>query len=132
MNASSPKTKRTALHFAALEGNNDLVEVLLTWGATVDQQDHSGSAPLYYACQEGHVDCVLTLSKAGANLSLPQGTLTMDWKHWSGGHPIHVAAVGNHVQVLKTLLELGCSPNAVSINMINKFYKKNLLNFLFR
>ena len=64
LNEVDPKTKFTALHYAALQGHKSVVEALLSWGAIVDPQDHGGATPLYAACQEGHLACVLALLKA--------------------------------------------------------------------
>ena len=105
VNEIHPYTKDTALHLAASQGHNALVEALLSWGAEVNPQSHVGFTPLHAACQEGHLLCVLTLLKAGASLTLPNNY---------GLLPIHHAAIRNKVEVVKTLLELGCSPNMVS------------------
>ena len=81
------------------------MEALLTWRAAVDQQDHVGFTPLLGACEEGHLACVLTLLKAGANFSLSSN---------DGNFPIHAAAQKNRVEIVKTLLEHGCSLDMVS------------------
>ena len=47
------KDQLTALHFAAVQGHEAVVEALLSWGATVDPQTHGGGTPLYGACQKG-------------------------------------------------------------------------------
>ena len=99
------KSKTTALHQAAVKGHEAVVEALLSWGANVDPQDHTGATPLYLACQEGHVNCVLELLKAGASTSLPNN---------AGSLPIHVGANQNRVEVVKTLLNNGLSTNMVS------------------
>ena len=105
VNEVEPKTKRTALLLAAKNGDNASVEALLSWGADVNPQDYGGYTPLHIACQEGHLLCVLTLLKAGSNLTLQTNTNTM---------PIHTAALSNRVEVLRILLEYGCSTDTVS------------------
>ena len=104
VNELEPKTKATALHYAALNGHSVLVEALLSWGAEVNRQDYLGTTPLHFACQEGHLLCVLTLLKAGASLTLP---------NYQGSLPIHFAAGSNRVEIVRTLLEHGCSPDTV-------------------
>ena len=64
VNEVKPETNSTALHLAAGRGHEAVVEVLLSWGAIVDPQDHAGLTPLYAACQGGHLACVLMLLKA--------------------------------------------------------------------
>ena len=79
-------TMGTALFDAAARGDEPLVRALLSWGATVDLQDHAGFTPLHAACQDGHLGCVFILLKAGASVSLP---------HQGGMLPIHLAADRN-------------------------------------
>ena len=105
VNEVDPSTEVTALHLAALNGDNASVEALLSWGAEVNQQNHLGSTPLHLACQEGHLLCVLSLLKAGASFTLSDIL---------GQLPIHVAAGRNKVEIVRTLLEHGCSPDMVS------------------
>ena len=71
VNEMELKTKRTVLHEAAARGHEAVVEVLLSWGAIVDPQDHGGATPLYGACQVGHLACVLALSVSYTHLTLP-------------------------------------------------------------
>ena len=105
VNEVDPDTKHTALHVAALQGHNALVEALLSWGAEVNPQNHGGFTPLHAASQEGHLRCVFTLLKAEASFNLPDNDGTL---------PIHVAAGYNRAEVVKTLLEHGCSSDMVS------------------
>ena len=108
VNEVTLETKRTALHHAAAGGHQVLVEALLSsWGANIDAQDHMGATPLHFACQEGHLVCVLALLKAGANVSMPD---------ISGSLPIHVAASRNRVDIVSTLLDYGCSLDMVSFS----------------
>ena len=71
VNEVEADSKMTALHCAAVAGNEPLVEALISWGAEVDAQDLEGRTPLYDACQEGHLACVVALLKAGASFNLP-------------------------------------------------------------
>ena len=103
-------TLNTALHFAVLGDNKALVEALLSWGAKVDQQAYCGDTALYLACQEGYMDCFETLTKEGANLRLSP---------LNGCPPIHIAATRNREQIVKSLMELGVSPDTVSVSKIN-------------
>ena len=86
--------KHTALHYAAVQGHNALVEALLSWGAEVNPQDHHAYTPLQFACQEGHLLCVLTLLKAGASLTLPNN---------EGSLPIHIAAEYNRLEIVRSV-----------------------------
>ena len=117
------KTKSTTLHLAALRGQKAVVEAFLSWGATADLQDHTGTTPLFSACQEGHLACVLILLKAGPSMYL--GTV----EH-GGRLPIHVAAQRNRVEIVRTLVDHGCSPNVVSCfdNTLSTLISSSLLS----
>ena len=58
--------KRTALHFAALYGQFDIVDELVKKGADVDVKDAAGRTALDYACRYGHEKVAKLLKSAGA------------------------------------------------------------------
>ena len=60
----------TALHLAALAGDEQAVRELLRAGAFVDELDANRRSPLYYAALKGHVAVVGPLLAAGANPDL--------------------------------------------------------------
>lgn len=59
----------TALHWAAFNGNAELVRMLLKAGARVDAVLDNGSTPLHLAAFEGHTDVVRLLLQHGADPS---------------------------------------------------------------
>ncbi len=58
--------KRTALHFAALYGQLDIVDALVKKGANVNERDAAGKTPLDYANQYGHEKVAKLLKSSGA------------------------------------------------------------------
>lgn len=58
--------KRTALHFAALYGQLDIVAALVKKGANVNEKDAAGKTPLDYANQYGHEKVAKLLKSSGA------------------------------------------------------------------
>ena len=53
----------TALHFAALLGNSNLVSCLLESGANANSADAEGATPIHYAVQANSLDTVEALMR---------------------------------------------------------------------
>ncbi len=60
----------TALHIAALAGQEEVVRILIANGASVNVQSVHGFSALYMAAQENHDTVVRLLLANGANQSL--------------------------------------------------------------
>ncbi|KAG7096810.1 hypothetical protein E1B28_004218 [Marasmius oreades] len=56
---------RTALHVAALKGNEELVRMLCDLGAELNMSDNQGNTPLHYASAWGHLTVVQLLIDRG-------------------------------------------------------------------
>uniref|UniRef100_A0A1I8HEE9 Protein kinase domain-containing protein n=1 Tax=Macrostomum lignano TaxID=282301 RepID=A0A1I8HEE9_9PLAT len=61
------KTSSTALHWAALNADKNITELLLDRNPTVDIQDMDGATPLMLAVQSDSVDCADLLLRKGAS-----------------------------------------------------------------
>lgn len=61
---------RTALHHAAIVGDQEIAEVLLRSGARPNSVDRQGWTPLHYAASGFHVSVAETLLQAGAAVDL--------------------------------------------------------------
>lgn len=59
---------RTSLHVAALIGRNDIVKLLLQYGADVNARSGWMYTPLVFAAENVHPDVIVTLVRAGAQL----------------------------------------------------------------
>uniref|UniRef100_A0A4W4E206 ZU5 domain-containing protein n=1 Tax=Electrophorus electricus TaxID=8005 RepID=A0A4W4E206_ELEEL len=88
----------TALHIAALAGQDKVVAELVNCGANVNAQSQKGFSPLYMAAQENHLEVVKFLLENGANQSLP----TED-----GFTPLAVALQQGHENVVALLINYG-------------------------
>lgn len=96
----------TPLHYAAINGYERVIQVLLSYKADVNAREWMGATPLHCASQEGHCAAVETLLEGGADPLQPDK---------KGALPIHAAAQNNHNDSVKILMELGkCSPDQVS------------------
>src|SRR5690606_808717 len=94
----------TALHHAALNGNDEMAEVLLYAGANVYATSRLGGyTPLHLASQRGHAPLIDRLIKAGAAADNPTAT---------GTTPLMFASASGHVDAVKQLLAHGADVNA--------------------
>ncbi|XP_034094093.1 ankyrin-1a isoform X9 [Gymnodraco acuticeps] len=95
---TTTKKGNTALHIAALAGQEQVVAELVNYGANVNAQSQKGFTPLYMAAQENHLEVVKFLLENGANQSIP----TED-----GFTPLAVALQQGHENVVALLINYG-------------------------
>jgi ankyrin repeat protein len=94
----------TALHWTALNGDLETMNVLLYAGATVEPLTRVGRyAPLHLASSRGHAAVVSRLLDAGST----PGPVTE-----TGVQPLHLAAQAGNPAAVKALLERGANINA--------------------
>ena len=99
-----------ALIWAAEEGYDDVIVVLLAAGADVnmDRSDphDTGSTPLLIAAENGHDGCVARLLGAGADVDRPHRRILGPdgWDDWT---PLFIAAENGHESCVAQLLEAG-------------------------
>jgi ankyrin repeat protein len=101
---SSQGDGTTALHWAAMNGNPEMAQLLIYAGATVKATTRVGSlTPLYLAAQYGHAKVVEVLLKAGADAKVPTpGGIT----------PLMMAASSGDADTIKTIIEYGAEVDA--------------------
>nr|XP_042118749.1 ankyrin-1 isoform X2 [Peromyscus maniculatus bairdii] len=95
---TTTKKGNTALHIAALAGQDEVVRELVNYGANVNAQSQKGFTPLYMAAQENHLEVVKFLLENGAN----QNVATED-----GFTPLAVALQQGHENVVAHLINYG-------------------------
>ena len=86
---------KTALHYAAEEGNLDICQILLSYGVQVNCDSKTA---LHYAAVEGNLDICQILVSYGAQVNC----LTSN--KWT---PLHLATIRNETGVAKYLLRNG-------------------------
>ena len=100
---------KTALHWAALSGYSELVDILIRAGAEVDPKDDMDDTPLHEAAYRGHLDSAKLLLPAGASVNSrsEHGYTPLMWcvAGMSSGK-----IDGEHAEVIKLLLQHGADP----------------------
>ncbi len=61
------RSRKRALHYAAMSGHKPYVDYCLQQGAYVDQSDRTGNPPVFYAAGYDYEPCVYALYEANAN-----------------------------------------------------------------
>jgi len=86
---------RTALHWAAAQGESVAAKVLVDSGALVNALSTKKQTPLALACSQGHEEIVQLLVEADARLDYGDGKQT----------PLHLACEAGHENVARLLIE---------------------------
>lgn len=90
----------TPLHYAAKEGDGEMMEILLGQGMDLLKKDHRGFTPLHYAVEEGNKNAVVfILNRDDQNLV---GQVTND-----GKTALHLAAGKMHYELFDKFLASG-------------------------
>jgi len=103
-----PDAMGTSLELACGQGSDNLVRVLLDYGAPVNSLHLPGRSPLVAACRQGHVSIVQLLLGKGADANFETLAET----------PLAVACSLNsfgYISIVKALLESGADPNPLDI-----------------
>jgi ankyrin repeat protein len=99
----------TPLHFAAIEGQEKMLETLISNGADknaqVSERKRRWSA-IHYAARYGHLEIVKSLIESGVNKEVKTGF---------GLTPLLVAAEFGHAKIAQFLLNIGASCNVQTI-----------------
>lgn len=87
----------TLLHYAAMDGYSDLVELLIARGADADKKDNNNRTPLNYASYEGNFEVVKIL--------LNTSKVNLDGIDNNGWAPVHIVAFEGYNDILKLFIE---------------------------
>jgi ankyrin repeat protein len=95
----------TALHWAAMSGNAEMVKLLAVGGANLEAVTRNGSyTALHLASKGGHAGAVRALLEAGANARAVTSTGSVT--------ALHFAAAAGNTEALTALLDKGADVNA--------------------
>ena len=99
----------TPLHRASMNGDKDVVQLLLDQGADPNKADEEGETPLHWATKKGHKDVV--------QLLLDQGAVHNIASHY-GRTPLHQAVSAGYQEVVQLLLDVGADPSTIDQEFI--------------
>jgi ankyrin repeat protein len=93
------------LHGASQQGDLEVAQLLLKFGADANALDDSNQAPLHLASREGHLEVVqLLVGRSAASIHL---------RNNKGRNPFQEASAGGHHDVKEFLLEHGAEDDVV-------------------
>eukprot|EP00249_Psilotum_nudum_P006859 c20117_g1_i1 orf=889-2313(+) len=87
--------RNTPLHFAAAQGHNEIVMLLLHAGIDIDIRNYCGQTALMQACRYGHWEVVQTLILNKANVKRAD--------YLNGRTALHFAAINGHARCIRLL-----------------------------
>ncbi|XP_048104360.1 caskin-1 isoform X4 [Alosa alosa] len=90
-----------AIHYAALNGNMELISLLLENQAAVDIRDQKGMRPLHYAAWQGKTEPMKMLLKAGSSVNSQSE---------EGQIPLHLSSQHGHYDGSEMLLQHQSNP----------------------
>lgn len=93
---------RTLLQRAAINGELEVAEFLLSWGANVKTTDRQGWTALHWAASSGHQEIAELLIASGSEVSA---------RGWLGDSPLFWAATFDRREVAELLLVRGADAN---------------------
>lgn len=109
----------TALHAAASGGNEDIINLFLDEGLSIDRQTPHGWTPLFVAVRDGRAEAAKLLVFRGANPNLPTDT---------GATPLIMAVTQKfptekqRLDLVTYLLKRGADPNLSTQNGLDALF----------
>lgn len=94
----------TALHWACIKGNVQVIPLLIEKGADINAKDDRGFTPLHWACLEGNKEVSELLLKLGADINA---------QDIEGITPLHLTCEQGREEIAQVLVNAGALVNAV-------------------
>ncbi|KAK6542310.1 hypothetical protein TWF694_006270 [Orbilia ellipsospora] len=119
---------RTAMHFAVLGGNIDVVSHLQQIGVSVDQKDATGETPLLLATKVGNLELAKLLIASGADCTIEDSNKKVPLEYAIIRLQLQTASEAN-LQVLDAFLGIEYSPSRLSSILRTASTSGNILIF---
>jgi ankyrin repeat protein len=103
---------RTPLHIATWSGQEQIVQLLIEKGASVNAKDKGGWTPLYCAVESGYKNIVELLISNGAYVNATGGVEKESFPRESGFTALHKAAAVGHMEISQLLIAKGAKLNS--------------------
>ncbi|XP_020297132.1 ankyrin-3-like [Pseudomyrmex gracilis] len=103
VNFTTPKINNTPLHLAVINGDIEIIKMLLDRHADVNATSWYGTTPFHYAIEEKEMEIAELLFNHGANVNASSN---------DGVTPMHLAVQKGHVDGVKMLMDRGANINA--------------------
>ena len=117
VNAKETEKGDTALHYAAVDGNTEIANILVANGADINMKDNDGNTALHRAVLMDYKEMVKLLIAAGADIN---AQCNYGWT------PLQIAATYGPESVARVLLE-----NGAKVDLPNSFGETPLHNAVF-
>jgi len=101
----------TALQFACMRGQHDMVAVLLHRGACRTARDSLGCSPAYVAAMNGHLSCLVLLLGLPGDYKMTPAEVDAATEE-DGWTVLHTAAFHGHIKCCGVLIAAGASLDA--------------------
>jgi len=103
VNSKSKKPTNTPLHYAAINGDIEIVEMLLSRHANINAENKYGNTPLHNAVESKKMEIIELLLKKGANVNA---------RNSNNLTPFQLAVEEGREEIIKLLLQHGANVNS--------------------
>lgn len=112
------KKGETPLHFACLNGDPEIVRMLLEKGADCLMPNQENELAIHVACAEGHMEIVKIIMRICFDKRMDM----MSWKDKEFNTPLHFACESGNCEIVKLLLLNNADPLACRMHDVTPLH----------
>ncbi|KAF5286936.1 hypothetical protein FQR65_LT12395 [Abscondita terminalis] len=106
--------KKTALHLASINRNNDVARFLVDEGADINLTDNQGMTAFLYACKSGDIDIVKKMRSHVENINLQCSLYKRS--------ALHLAFINKNIAIAQYLIDEGADVNLTDCYGMTPFF----------